>query len=75
MIVMNMKDMIGMIWRWKEQGPRPLSMTDFAGMVIRTSSLIPEMREAFFKCAVCSHTTTVEINRYVFGQQCDWNDY
>lgn len=34
-----------------------------SGMVIRTSALIPEMREAFFKCAVCNHTTSVEINR------------
>ncbi|XP_068249560.1 DNA replication licensing factor MCM4-like [Palaemon carinicauda] len=34
-----------------------------AGMVIRTSNIIPEMREAFFKCHVCSFTTTVEIER------------
>lgn len=33
------------------------------GMVIRTSSLIPEMREAFFKCYVCANTTSVEIDR------------
>ncbi|XP_059170119.1 DNA replication licensing factor mcm4-A-like [Physella acuta] len=33
------------------------------GMVIRTSSLIPEMREAFFQCHVCQNTTTVEIDR------------
>ncbi|XP_076470812.1 DNA replication licensing factor mcm4-like [Babylonia areolata] len=33
------------------------------GMVIRTSSLIPEMREAFFKCYVCGNTTSVEIDR------------
>lgn len=33
------------------------------GMVIRTSSLIPEMREAFFRCYVCQNTKTVEIDR------------
>ncbi|XP_046744598.1 DNA replication licensing factor MCM4 [Diprion similis] len=34
-----------------------------SGMVSRTSNLIPEMREAFFKCTVCSFTTLVEIDR------------
>ncbi|XP_064398526.1 DNA replication licensing factor mcm4-A-like [Halichondria panicea] len=33
------------------------------GMVIRTSSLIPEMREAFFSCYVCHASKTVEIDR------------
>lgn len=33
------------------------------GMVIRTSNILPEMREAFFKCIVCSFTTTVVIDR------------
>ncbi|XP_012232001.1 DNA replication licensing factor MCM4 [Linepithema humile] len=33
------------------------------GMVIRSSNIIPEMREAFFKCIVCSFTATVEIDR------------
>ncbi|OXU23451.1 hypothetical protein TSAR_001635 [Trichomalopsis sarcophagae] len=33
------------------------------GMVIRTSNVIPEMREAFFKCIACSFTTMVEIDR------------
>uniref|UniRef100_A0A1B0CFB1 DNA replication licensing factor MCM4 n=1 Tax=Lutzomyia longipalpis TaxID=7200 RepID=A0A1B0CFB1_LUTLO len=33
------------------------------GMVIRVSNIIPEMREAFFKCLVCSFTTSVEIDR------------
>ncbi|XP_077982144.1 DNA replication licensing factor mcm4-A-like [Glandiceps talaboti] len=33
------------------------------GMVIRTSQLMPEMREAFFRCYVCSYSTTVEIDR------------
>jgi len=33
------------------------------GMVIRTSNIIPEMREAFFRCHVCSYTASVEIER------------
>lgn len=33
------------------------------GMVIRTSSLIPEMREAFFQCHICRNTLAVEIER------------
>ena len=34
-----------------------------SGMVIRTTNLIPEMREAFFKCIICSFTTMVEVDR------------
>ncbi|MGH0149389.1 UNVERIFIED_CONTAM: hypothetical protein FKN15_025277 [Acipenser sinensis] len=34
-----------------------------SGMVIRTSQLIPEMQEAFFKCQVCAFNTRVEIDR------------
>ncbi|NXQ35819.1 MCM4 factor, partial [Alaudala cheleensis] len=34
-----------------------------SGMVIRTSQLIPEMQEAFFRCQVCAFTTRVEIDR------------
>lgn len=34
-----------------------------SGMVIRTSNIIPEMREAFFRCTVCSNTATVEVDR------------
>ncbi|XP_076283988.1 disc proliferation abnormal [Lasioglossum baleicum] len=33
------------------------------GMVIRVSRLIPQMREAFFKCSVCAFTTLVEIEK------------
>lgn len=33
-----------------------------SGMVIRSSALIPEMREAFFKC-ICGNTAAVEIDR------------
>ncbi|XP_049816684.1 DNA replication licensing factor MCM4 [Schistocerca nitens] len=34
-----------------------------SGMITRTSNIIPDMREAFFKCLVCSFSTTVEIDR------------
>lgn len=34
-----------------------------SGMVIRISPLIPEMREAFFRCYVCHESKTVEIDR------------
>ncbi|XP_014220364.1 DNA replication licensing factor MCM4 [Trichogramma pretiosum] len=34
-----------------------------SGMVIRTSNVLPEMREAFFKCIACAFTTVVEIDR------------
>ncbi|XP_054277531.1 DNA replication licensing factor MCM4 [Macrosteles quadrilineatus] len=34
-----------------------------SGMVTRTSNIMPEMREAFFKCMVCALTTSVEIDR------------
>lgn len=33
------------------------------GLVIRSTSIIPDMKEAFFKCQVCNHTCKVEIDR------------
>ncbi|XP_076175723.1 disc proliferation abnormal [Ptiloglossa arizonensis] len=33
------------------------------GMVIRVSRLIPQMREAYFKCSVCAFTTFIEIEK------------
>lgn len=38
-------------------------LLSICGMVIRTSNVIPEMREAFFKCTICSFYTTVELDR------------
>ena len=32
-------------------------------MVIRTSSIVPEMREAYFRCAVCGAAATAELER------------
>lgn len=34
-----------------------------SGMVIRTSNVSPEMREALFRCSVCELECDVEINR------------
>lgn len=33
------------------------------GLVIRATSVIPDMKEAFFKCTVCAHTVWVSIDR------------
>lgn len=38
-------------------------LISISGMVIRVSNIIPEMREAFFKCMVCSFATMVEVER------------
>ena len=33
------------------------------GLVIRATPVIPDMKEAFFKCTVCAHTVFVSIDR------------
>lgn len=33
------------------------------GLVIRTTPIIPDMKDAFFKCQVCNHTVKVDIDR------------
>ncbi|GAO52333.1 DNA replication licensing factor mcm4 [Saitoella complicata NRRL Y-17804] len=33
------------------------------GLVIRATPVIPDMKRAFFRCAVCQHAVTVEIDR------------
>ncbi|QIW98560.1 hypothetical protein AMS68_004078 [Peltaster fructicola] len=33
------------------------------GLVIRTTPIIPDMKDAFFRCSVCHHSLTVEIDR------------
>ena len=38
-------------------------LVTISGMVIRTSNLMPEMREGFFKCSVCDHGANAEIDR------------
>jgi DNA replication licensing factor MCM4 len=38
-------------------------MVSVKGLVIRTTPIIPDMREAFFRCSVCHHTVKVDIDR------------
>lgn len=38
-------------------------MVSIKGLVIRTTPIIPDMREAFFRCSVCHHTVKVDIDR------------
>ncbi|XP_037873653.1 DNA replication licensing factor MCM4 isoform X1 [Bombyx mori] len=38
-------------------------LVTISGMVIRTSGIVPEMREAFFKCAVCGAAAGGELQR------------
>ncbi|KAF2000601.1 MCM-domain-containing protein [Amniculicola lignicola CBS 123094] len=33
------------------------------GLVIRATPVIPDMKDAFFRCAVCNHTVKVDIDR------------
>ncbi|XP_050551138.1 DNA replication licensing factor MCM4 isoform X1 [Spodoptera frugiperda] len=38
-------------------------LVTLSGMVIRTSSIVPEMREAYFRCAVCGAAASAELER------------
>ncbi|PSK46377.1 DNA replication licensing factor mcm4 [Elsinoe australis] len=38
-------------------------MVSIKGLVIRTTPIIPDMKEAFFKCALCAHAVKVDIDR------------
>ena len=38
-------------------------LVSIKGLVIRTSPVIPDMKDAFFKCNVCNHTVKVDIDR------------
>ncbi|KAF2147099.1 uncharacterized protein K452DRAFT_282086 [Aplosporella prunicola CBS 121167] len=38
-------------------------LVSIRGMVLRTTSVIPDMRDAFFRCSVCNHTVKVDIDR------------
>ena len=38
-------------------------MVSVKGLVIRTTPVIPDMKDAFFRCSVCHHTLKVDINR------------
>ncbi|PVH95639.1 MCM-domain-containing protein [Periconia macrospinosa] len=38
-------------------------LVSIKGLVIRTTPIIPDMKDAFFKCSVCNHTVKVDIDR------------
>jgi DNA replication licensing factor MCM4 len=38
-------------------------MVSIKGLVIRTTPVIPDMKDAFFRCSVCHHTVKVDIDR------------
>jgi DNA replication licensing factor MCM4 len=38
-------------------------MIAIKGLVIRTTPIIPDMKDAFFRCEVCNHTVKVDIDR------------
>lgn len=38
-------------------------LVSIKGLVIRTTPIIPDMKEAFFRCSVCHHTVKVDIDR------------
>jgi DNA replication licensing factor MCM4 len=38
-------------------------MVSVKGLVIRTTPVIPDMKDAFFRCSVCHHTVKVDIDR------------
>lgn len=38
-------------------------LVSIKGLVIRASTIIPDMKQAFFRCDVCHHTVTIDIDR------------
>lgn len=38
-------------------------LVSIKGLVLRSTPIIPDMKEAFFKCSVCNHSVSVEIER------------
>lgn len=53
----------------RELNPEDIDrLVSVKGIVLRTTSVIPDMKIAFFKCNVCEHTTTVEIDRGVIQE-------
>jgi DNA replication licensing factor MCM4 len=48
----------------RELNPQDLDkLVSVKGLVIRTTPIIPDMKEAFFKCAVCNHTVQADLDR------------
>ena len=42
------------------------SLISLRGMITRCSPIIPDMREAFFLCSICSNSSSVAIDRFSF---------
>ena len=48
----------------RELNPKDIdTVVSVKGLVIRTTPVIPDMKDAFFQCSVCNHTTIAEIYR------------
>lgn len=48
----------------RELNPNDIDkLVTIKGLVLRATPVIPDMQEAFFRCAVCNHTVVVEIDR------------
>jgi len=43
-------------------------LVSIKGLVIRTTPVIPDMKDAFFKCQVCGHSVTVALDRGVIRE-------
>ncbi|WPH04877.1 Hypothetical protein R9X50_00777400 [Acrodontium crateriforme] len=48
----------------RELNPNDMDkMVAIKGLVIRTTPVIPDMKDAFFRCSVCHHTVKVDLDR------------
>ncbi|KAF7301490.1 DNA helicase [Mycena indigotica] len=47
----------------KHSSPYTDKLVAINGLVIRTTPIIPDMKNAFFRCLTCLHTTQVELDR------------
>jgi len=48
----------------RELNPQDMDkLVSVKGLVIRTTPVIPDMKDAFFRCSVCHHTLKVDIDR------------
>lgn len=48
----------------RELNPKDIDkLVTIKGLVLRSTPVIPDMGDAFFRCAVCRHTVVVEIDR------------
>ncbi|KAF2115407.1 MCM2/3/5 family-domain-containing protein [Lophiotrema nucula] len=48
----------------RELNPNDMDkLVSVKGLVIRTTPIIPDMKDAFFRCSVCNHTVKIDIDR------------